>query len=72
MASIEEIAEKNDYNLNIPRYVDTFEEEEEIDLANIVKNLDKNFQIEKKLDEEISKFCKELNISAPIENSTNE
>ena len=24
--------EENDYNLNIPRYVDTFEEEEEIDL----------------------------------------
>ncbi len=31
VASIEEIRE-NDYNLNIPRYVDTFEEEDEIDL----------------------------------------
>ncbi len=31
LASKEEIAE-NDFNLNIPRYVDTFEEEEEIDL----------------------------------------
>ena len=31
VASLEEIAE-NDYNLNIPRYVDTFEAEEEIDL----------------------------------------
>lgn len=31
LASLEEIKE-NDYNLNIPRYVDTFEEEEEIDL----------------------------------------
>ncbi len=31
LASIEEIRE-NDFNLNIPRYVDTFEEEEEIDL----------------------------------------
>lgn len=30
-ATVEEIKE-NDYNLNIPRYVDTFEEEEEIDL----------------------------------------
>ncbi|GEP96757.1 type I restriction-modification system subunit M [Chitinophaga cymbidii] len=30
-ATIKEIAE-NDYNLNIPRYVDTFEEEEEIDI----------------------------------------
>jgi len=31
LAASEEIAE-NDFNLNIPRYVDTFEEEEEIDL----------------------------------------
>ena len=31
LATPEEMAE-NDYNLNIPRYVDTFEEEEEIDL----------------------------------------
>ncbi|AUU21321.1 type I restriction-modification system subunit M [Aeromonas caviae] len=31
LASLKEIKE-NDYNLNIPRYVDTFEEEEEIDL----------------------------------------
>lgn len=31
LATMEEIGE-NDYNLNIPRYVDTFEEEEEIDL----------------------------------------
>ena len=37
MASIEEIRE-NEYNLNIPRYVDTFEEEEAIDL-NEVQNL---------------------------------
>ena len=31
LASLEEIRE-NDYNLNIPRYVDTFEEEAVIDL----------------------------------------
>lgn len=34
LASHQEIVE-NDYNLNIPRYVDTFEEEEEIDLAKV-------------------------------------
>lgn len=34
LATPEEIAE-NDFNLNIPRYVDTFEEEEEIDLTAI-------------------------------------
>lgn len=32
IATIEEIAE-NDFNLNIPRYVDTFEEEEPVDVA---------------------------------------
>ncbi len=34
LASLKEIQE-NDYNLNIPRYVDTFEEEEEIDLLTV-------------------------------------
>ena len=32
LANFDEIKE-NDFNLNIPRYVDTFEEEEEIDLS---------------------------------------
>ena len=36
LATVEEIQE-NDYNLNIPRYVDTFEEEEEIDLMAVRK-----------------------------------
>lgn len=34
LAPLSEIAE-NEYNLNIPRYVDTFEEEEEIDLMKV-------------------------------------
>ncbi|MGG6241727.1 type I restriction-modification system subunit M [Nodosilinea sp. AN01ver1] len=38
-APIEEI-EENDYNLNIPRYVDTFEEEEEIDIAAVQKEIE--------------------------------
>lgn len=36
VASIDEIRE-NEYNLNIPRYVDTFEPEEEIDIAEVQK-----------------------------------
>lgn len=36
LASLDEIKE-NDFNLNIPRYVDTFEEEEEIDLVAVRK-----------------------------------
>lgn len=39
-ASYEEI-EENDYNLNIPRYVDTFEEEELPDIGTMLDNLDK-------------------------------
>ena len=30
------ISKKNDFNLNIPRYVDNFEKEEEVDLKRIV------------------------------------
>lgn len=38
VAEFEEIVE-NDYNLNIPRYVDTFEEEEDIPLETISTNI---------------------------------
>ena len=38
LATPEEIAE-NSYNLNIPRYVDTFEPEEEIDVAAVQKDI---------------------------------
>ena len=40
VASLEEIAD-NDFNLNIPRYVDTFEEEEEIDVAAVEREIEK-------------------------------
>lgn len=39
VAGINEIA-KNEYNLNIPRYVDTFEEEAEIDVAAVEKEIE--------------------------------
>ena len=38
VATLEEIIE-NDYNLNIPRYVDTFEEEEVIPLSQVAQEL---------------------------------
>ena len=38
IASLDEII-KNDYNLNIPRYVDTFEEEEAISLSQVAEEL---------------------------------
>ena len=38
MASFDEIKE-NDFNLNIPRYVDTFEPEPEVDLKQVSRDL---------------------------------
>ena len=38
-AKLDEIRE-NDFNLNIPRYVDTFEEEEEIDIVAVQREID--------------------------------
>ena len=38
-ATMDEIIE-NDYNLNIPRYVDTFEEEEPVDLEAVAKEIE--------------------------------
>ena len=45
LATLEEIIE-NDYNLNIPRYVDTFEEEEPIDINKVAEEL---LEVETKL-----------------------
>ncbi|MFW3345374.1 type I restriction-modification system subunit M [Aliarcobacter butzleri] len=65
LASMDEIKE-NDYNLNIPRYVDTFEEEEVIDLDKVSREL-KALEIDMKItDETIASFCRELNISTPF------
>ena len=65
LASMQEIKE-NDYNLNIPRYVDTFEEEEVIDLDKVSSEL-KALEIEMKItDETITKFCDELGIAKPF------
>jgi type I restriction enzyme M protein len=65
VATMEEIKE-NDFNLNIPRYVDTFEEEEPIDLEGVVAEL-KKLEVEiKELDKAILEQCKELGIDAPI------
>jgi len=53
MATFEEIKE-NDFNLNIPRYVDTFEEEEEINIDAVQKEID---QLESELVEVRAKMA---------------
>ncbi len=70
-ASIEQIRQ-NDYNLNIPRYVDTFEEEEQIDLDKIAAEL-KSIEADIKLtDKKIIAQCKELGITPPVFGDSNE
>jgi type I restriction enzyme M protein len=65
LAPLSEIKE-NDYNLNIPRYVDTFEEEEPVDLDVVSQEL-KTLEVDMKTtDESIAKFCDELNIATPF------
>jgi type I restriction enzyme M protein len=57
---------ENDYNLNIPRYIDTFEVEEEIDIEAIAKEL-KTLDTELlESDKAIAEFCAQLNISTPF------
>lgn len=65
VASQADLAE-NDYNLNIPRYVDSFENEEAVDLAQVAKLLVDNDQAMLETDETIAGFCTELGISAPF------
>ncbi|WP_312039741.1 type I restriction-modification system subunit M [Macrococcoides bohemicum] len=60
-ATLEEIKE-NDYNLNIPRYVDTFIEEEPVDLDKVqaeIAEIDKEMAV---LEEEISGYLRELGV----------
>ena len=65
VASLDEVRD-NDFNLNIPRYVNTFEEEESIDIVAVSSEL-KTLEMEMKdTDETIAGFCKELNIPTPF------
>ena len=59
VASIEEI-EENDFNLNIPRYVDTFEEEEVIPLSEIVTNINETRSDIEKTTNELYSLLDEL------------
>ena len=61
VATYEEIKE-NDYNLNIPRYVDTFEEEEPVDMEEVARNIE-NIKAElKEVEEQMAKYLKELGL----------
>jgi type I restriction enzyme M protein len=64
-ATLQLIAD-NDYNLNIPRYVDTFEAEDQIDIDAVAKELKTIDKEMVSIDQLIASFCTELNISTPF------
>lgn len=61
LATLQEVVE-NDYNLNIPRYVDTFEEEEPIDIKAVMAEIKELEAKRAELDKEIEVYLKELGI----------
>ncbi|MBJ8191684.1 N-6 DNA methylase, partial [Bacillus cereus] len=61
VASLEEIKE-NEFNLNIPRYVDTSKEEQVIDLAEVSKLLEQDKQEIAELEAKINEQLKILGI----------
>ncbi|NOU15117.1 MAG: N-6 DNA methylase, partial [Methylococcaceae bacterium] len=63
LASLEDIQE-NDFNLNIPRYVDTFEEEAEIDLLAVRKEREQLKAQLAELEIEMNHYLKELGYDA--------
>ncbi len=60
-ATLKQIAE-NDYNLNIPRYVDTFEVEEEIDIQAVMQEIKELETKRADLDKEINAYLAELGL----------
>jgi type I restriction enzyme M protein len=63
LASFEEIKE-NDFNLNIPRYVDTFEEEQEIDINAVQVEIAKLETELASVKQEMAGYLKELGYDA--------
>jgi len=61
VADFDEIKE-NDFNLNIPRYVDTFEEEEEIDIRSVQEEIDELDGELAQVQEQMQGYLKELGL----------
>lgn len=64
-ATMAEIAE-NGFNLNIPRYVDTFEAEPEIDIEEVAADIRRLNKEIKNIDEELKPYFEELGLSFPF------
>ncbi|WP_299193613.1 type I restriction-modification system subunit M [uncultured Litoreibacter sp.] len=58
--------EENDFNLNIPRYVDTFVPESPVDLEKVTRCIEQINLDMRDVDEELRGFCAELGLEAPL------
>lgn len=65
VATREEI-ESNDFNLNIPRYVDVYQESEKVDLPAVAQELQEISGKMEQIDAEIRRFCKDLGVESPV------
>jgi type I restriction enzyme M protein len=61
VASVQEIKD-NDFNLNIPRYVDTFEEEEIVDLDEVKENIAAIKEELEEVEAKMAKYLEELGL----------
>ena len=66
VAEMSEI-EENGYNMNIPRYVDTFEPEEEIDLNEVAGEIRKLQAEIREIDAQLKPYFDELGLDFPFE-----
>ncbi len=65
VASLDQV-KQNDFNLNIPRYVDTFKEEKPVNLSAVAEDLKALEADMQETDKTIAGFCKELGIGSPF------
>lgn len=65
VATLAEIA-NNDYNLNIPRYVDRFIEEDSINLEEVTTAIKQTRQELTAVYDDIATYCQQLNIPTPF------
>ncbi|MBS4171822.1 type I restriction-modification system subunit M [Bacillus sp. FJAT-49736] len=61
VANIDEIKD-NDFNLNIPRYVDTFEEEEQVNMEQVKEKIIDIKQELQEIESQMEKYLKELGL----------
>ena len=60
--AIPEEIQENDFNLNIPRYVDTFEEEAEVDIQAVQQEIDRLEGELKTVQSQMEQYLKELGV----------